>query len=44
MGWLRDWKRKRVLARHSVDDALWDKAAGSLPFLAGYGSTAWLPE
>ena len=35
MGWLRDWKRKRVLARHAVDDALWDRVAGSLPFLAG---------
>ena len=35
MGWLRDWKRKRVLDRHAVDDALWEKVAGSLPFLAG---------
>ena len=35
MGWLRDWKRKRVLEKHAVDDALWEKVAGSLPFLAG---------
>ena len=37
MGWLRDWKRKRVLDRHAVDDELWGKVAGSLPFLAGLG-------
>ncbi len=35
MGWLRDWKRKRILGRHAVDDALWGSVAGSLPFLRG---------
>jgi Mlc titration factor MtfA (ptsG expression regulator) len=35
MGWLRDWKRKRVLARHRIDDALWRRAQKHLPFLAG---------
>jgi len=35
MGWLRDWKRKRVLARHAIDDALWRRALGQLPFLRG---------
>jgi len=35
MGWLRDWKRKRVLEKHTVDGALWEEVAGSLPFLAG---------
>ena len=35
MGWIRDWRRKRVLDRHAVDDALWEKVTGSLPFLAG---------
>jgi len=35
MGWLRDWRRKRVLEKHAVDDALWQKVAGFLPFLAG---------
>src|SRR6188472_1920614 len=35
MGWLRDWKRKRVLEKHAVDDALWAKVTGMLPFLAG---------
>ena len=35
MGWLRNWKRKRVLARHSIDDALWQRALTHLPFLRG---------
>ena len=35
MGWLRDWKRKRVLARHRIDDALWQRAQRRLPFLRG---------
>ena len=36
MGWLRDWKRKRVLGRHAVDDALWGKfkAAGDALYAA----------
>jgi Mlc titration factor MtfA (ptsG expression regulator) len=35
MGWLRDWKRKRVLERHGIDDALWRRAQRHLPFLRG---------
>jgi Mlc titration factor MtfA (ptsG expression regulator) len=35
MGLLRDWKRKRILARHHIDDALWRRAQRHLPFLAG---------
>jgi len=35
MGWVRDWKRKRVLEKHAVNDALWAGAAASLPFVAG---------
>jgi Mlc titration factor MtfA (ptsG expression regulator) len=35
MGWLRDWKRKRVLERHGIDDALWRRALQHLPFLRG---------
>ncbi len=35
MGWLRDWKRKRILARHRIDDALWRRAQHHLPFLHG---------
>src|SRR5688500_431372 len=34
VGWLNDWKRKRVLARHRIDDALWRGAAGAWPFIA----------
>ncbi len=40
MGWLRDWKRKRILGRHRIDDALWRRAMTRLPFLAGLSSTA----
>jgi len=29
MGWLTDWRRRRVLTRHRVDEALWPR----LPFL-----------
>ncbi len=35
MGWIRDWKRKRVLDKHAVDDPLWNRVAASLPFLSG---------
>ncbi len=35
MAWLRDWKRRRVLARHRIDDALWRRALRHLPFLHG---------
>jgi Mlc titration factor MtfA (ptsG expression regulator) len=35
MGWIRDWKRRRVLARHRIDEALWRRALRHLPFLHG---------
>ena len=35
MGWLREWKRRRILGRHRIDDALWRRALRHLPFLAG---------
>jgi len=35
MGWLRDWKRRRILTRHRIDDALWRRALKHLPFLRG---------
>jgi len=35
MGWLRDWKRKRILGRHRIDDAMWRRAKKQLPFLHG---------
>ncbi len=33
MGWLRDWRRRRVLARHRIDDALWDALLREHAFL-----------
>jgi Mlc titration factor MtfA (ptsG expression regulator) len=39
MGWLRDWKRKRVLARHRLDDRLWRCVRARLPFLSGFSRT-----
>jgi len=35
VGWLRDWRRRRVLAKHRIDEALWVQAVAPLPFLAG---------
>ena len=35
MGWLRDWKRRRILKRHRIDDVLWRRAQEHLPFLRG---------
>jgi MtfA peptidase len=34
MGWLTDWKRKRVLQQHRMDEGLWKKVLRRLPFLA----------
>jgi Mlc titration factor MtfA (ptsG expression regulator) len=33
MGWLTEWKRKRVLEKHAIDDALWQRATRRLAFL-----------
>ena len=33
MGWLRDWRRKRVLTQHRMDEALWGSAAGGFSFI-----------
>src|SRR3954468_8459084 len=30
MGWLTDWRRSKVLARHRIDDGLWRRATASL--------------
>jgi MtfA peptidase len=32
---LKSWRRKRVLKRARIDDALWRRVVASLPFLAG---------
>jgi hypothetical protein len=37
MGWLKDWRRRRILARHSIGEPLWRRARRHLPFLAGLG-------
>lgn len=33
MGWLTEWRRRRVLRKHRIDDALWSRATGKLAFL-----------
>jgi MtfA peptidase len=33
MGWLANWRRRRVLEKHRIDDALWAKATARLRFL-----------
>jgi Mlc titration factor MtfA (ptsG expression regulator) len=35
MGWLRNWRRRRALARHRIDEPLWRAVVSSLPFLHG---------
>jgi Mlc titration factor MtfA (ptsG expression regulator) len=35
MGLLRDWRRRRILERHPLDERLWRRARAKLPFLAG---------
>jgi MtfA peptidase len=33
MSWLTDWRRRRVLQKHRIDDALWTRATAGLGFL-----------
>ena len=33
MGWLTSWRRRRVLEKHRIDDALWKRATAGLAFL-----------
>jgi MtfA peptidase len=33
MGWLTEWRRRRVLRRHTIADALWRRATVGLPFI-----------
>lgn len=35
MGWLRDFRRRRVLARARVDERIWSEVLAGLPFLKG---------
>ena len=36
MGWLTDWRRRRVLDRHSIDEALWRATLAAFPFLHSF--------
>jgi Mlc titration factor MtfA (ptsG expression regulator) len=33
MGWLTDWRRRRVLEKHHMDEALWDAATREFDFV-----------
>ena len=33
MGWLTDWRRRRVLEKHRVDEALWQALLKKMPFI-----------
>ena len=33
MGWLANWRRRRVLEKHRIEDALWQTATAGLSFL-----------
>jgi Mlc titration factor MtfA (ptsG expression regulator) len=33
MGWLTEWRRRRVLARHRIDERLWRETLDALPFV-----------
>jgi len=33
MGWLTNWRRRRVLRKHRIDDALWQQATSRLRFI-----------
>ena len=33
MGWITEWRRKRVLQKHALDDALWRRSTKGLSFL-----------
>ncbi len=33
MGWLTNWRRKRVLRKHRIDDVLWQQATARLRFI-----------
>jgi MtfA peptidase len=35
MGWIRSWRRRRVLAKHRIDPALWRRVVSKLHFLRG---------
>lgn len=36
MGWLTDWRRRRVLQKHHIDEAMWRATLSAFPFLASF--------
>ena len=38
MGWLADWRRKRLLEKHRIDAALWQRATRGLQFVRALGA------
>jgi Mlc titration factor MtfA (ptsG expression regulator) len=40
MGWLTDWRRRRVLGKHRIDDALWRAATGNFAFIGRLSADA----
>jgi Mlc titration factor MtfA (ptsG expression regulator) len=40
-GFIKDWRRKRVLRRRAPDPALWRQVTGGLPFLQGLTAAQW---
>jgi Mlc titration factor MtfA (ptsG expression regulator) len=37
MGWLKDWRRRRILDKHSIDEKMWKRVLRALPFLGELG-------
>jgi hypothetical protein len=37
VGWLTNWRRRRVLGKHRIDPLLWSEATASLPFIPKSG-------
>jgi Mlc titration factor MtfA (ptsG expression regulator) len=33
MGWLKDWRRRRILRKHAIDEATWRRVVRALPFI-----------
>src|SRR5688500_4896524 len=42
MGWLTDWRRRRVLQKHSIDDGLWRSSLRGLRFIERLSKAATL--
>ncbi len=38
MGWLTNWRRKRVLEKHRIDNALWQRATRGLGFIEKFSA------